>query len=256
MQAKSWKAPLSMIYMLYHYIPIPVGLLGSLPNAAQGSESRLSTIEGVAPSLIERSHACVFANRCPVAIDKCFTDKPPLEETKHGRLIRCWRWQEIDAGEITATNKPAGLSSNAMPQEGYVLEAKSMDKRFGEESLFDRLTGKEPEYVHAVDDVSINIRERSTLGLVGESGSGKTTLARCIVALHEANGGQLELCEVPISKQLNQRSKDALRNLQMVFQNPHDALNPYQTVGQSIGRTISVLSERKQTDEKIKVARE
>ena len=223
--------------------PYTSGLLASLPSYAKGDESRLSTIEGVAPSLSERSHACVFADRCPVAIDKCRTEKPPLETTNEGRLIRCWRWQEIANGDIIPRNKPTGLNESAAPRESYVLDAQGISKHFGEQSLFDRLTNKAPNYVQAVDDVSLKIRERSTLGLVGESGSGKTTLARAIVALHSADNGEMELCDIPLSKQLNQRSKQAMQNLQMVFQNPHDALNPYMTVGETIGRTIEVLSD-------------
>jgi len=223
--------------------PYTSGLLASLPGSAHGDESRLSTIDGVAPSLVERSHACVFADRCPVAVDKCFTDKPPLETTPDGRLVRCWRWEEIASGEITPRNRPAGVNESAMPRDNYVLDTQSVSKRFGEHGLFDRLTGKDPDYVQAVDDVSMKIRERSTLGLVGESGSGKTTLARAIVALTAADSGDIELCEMPLSKQLNHRTKQAMQNLQMVFQNPHDALNPYMTVGDTIGRTIQVLSD-------------
>ncbi len=223
--------------------PYTSGLLASLPNSAKGDQSRLSTIDGVAPSLSERSHACVFANRCPVALDKCHTDKPLLETTPEGRLIRCWRWEEIDSGELIPRNRPAGLNESATPRDNYVLDATLVSKQFGEHGLFDRLTGKEPDYVQAVDDVSLRIRERSTLGLVGESGSGKTTLARAIVALTAADSGEIELCEMPLSKRLNQRTKKAMQNLQMVFQNPHDALNPYMTVGDTIGRTIQVLSD-------------
>ncbi len=223
--------------------PYTSGLLASLPSATTGANSRLSTIDGVAPSLSERGHACVFADRCPVAIDKCFTEKPPLESIKDGRQIRCWRWEEIDSGELTPRNRPKGQLPTVEDKDNYVLEAEHISKQFGEHTLFDRLTRKEASFLKAVDNVSIKIRSSSTLGLVGESGSGKTTLARCIVALYEADSGQMELCEIPLSKDLNHRSQDALANLQMVFQNPHDALNPYQTVGQTIGRTIKILSK-------------
>ena len=223
--------------------PYTSGLLASLPSYANGNESRLSTIDGVAPSLSERSHACVFADRCPIAIDKCHSEKPPIETTAEGHLVRCWRWQEIADGGIIPRNKPTGLNESATPRESYVLNVRQLSKHFGERSLFDRLTGKESEYVQAVDDVSFKIRERSTLGLVGESGSGKTTLARAIVALDSADTGDIELCDIPLPKQINQRTKQAMQNLQMVFQNPHDALNPYMTVGETLGRTIQVLSK-------------
>ena len=221
--------------------PYTAGLLASLPSAAQGHESRLSTISGVAPSLIERPNTCVFAERCPVAIERCHTEKPPLEPTPDGRMVRCWRWEPIAAGELVPRNPPSGKAPSAAPRPGRVLEATGIDKRFGQRSLFDRLTGKATDSVHAVADVSFTLQPRSTLGLVGESGSGKTTLARCIAGLETAESGDMHLCDIPLTRQLNRRSKEALRNLQMVFQNPHDALNPYHTVGEALDRALQVL---------------
>jgi peptide/nickel transport system ATP-binding protein len=54
---------------------------------------------------------------------------------------------------------------------------------------------------------------------------------------------------MPLSLELNERNRKEMRDLQMVFQNPHDALNPYQTVGQAIGRTYDLLTEGSQSQE-------
>lgn len=229
--------------------PYTIGLLMSLPRHSVESETRLSTISGTAPSLAERPSACVFAPRCPVAIDKCHNEKPPLETIDDGRLMRCWRWQEIAAGDITVMNKPQAKPAEIAPRKEHILVATHMEKQFGSQSLFDRLTGKEFKPVHAVDDVSLSIQERSTFGLVGESGSGKSTLARAIVALDPVDSGQIELCGAEIDNNLRNRGKEALRNLRMVFQNPNDALNPYQTVGQAIGRTLKLLGEQHTVDD-------
>lgn len=224
--------------------PYTIGLLASLPSAAEGANSRLSTIDGVAPSLAERPSACVFCNRCPVAIDKCHTEKPPLEQTDDSRMVRCWRWQEIASGEIIPRNRPQGMSEAAEPEAGYVMKAQHIQKRFGEHGLIDRLMGKPPAFVRAVDDVTVQVNRRSTLGLVGESGSGKTTLARAIVGLSPADKGNIELMNRPIRLDLRSRDRDALRNMRMIFQNPNDALNPYQTVAETISRTITLLGEK------------
>jgi len=234
-------APVQELYKSpYH--PYTISLLASLPHVTTGTETRLPTIEGVAPSLAERPHGCVFATRCPIAIDKCHTEKPPLEVVQGDRLIKCWRWREIATGEIVIDTSPKEHPMDIAPRAGVVLNANALNKEFDRPTLTDRLlmTGKRP--VHAVDNVSVRIRQRSTLGLVGESGSGKTTLARLILGLETADSGTLELLDVPLDLTLGKRSKKALRDLQMVFQNPNDALNPFITVGGQLARTIQRLS--------------
>ena len=232
--------------------PYTSGLLASLPSAAEGNESRLSTIDGVAPSLIERSDVCVFADRCPVAIDRCHTEKPPLESVGVQQTVRCWRWEEIASGELIPRNKPTEVFEESNPKTEYVLDSNNLDKQFGEYTVLDRLMGKQPQPVRAVEDVSLKVRGRSTFGLVGESGSGKTTLARVIVALNTANSGEIDLLGLKISLKLHERQRDELRNLRMIFQNPHDALNPYRTVGQTLSRTFRVLSEDSPSRDEIK----
>jgi peptide/nickel transport system ATP-binding protein len=224
------------------YHPYSIGLLASLPSATTEHESRLSTIDGVAPSLAERSHACVFASRCPIALDKCHAQKPPLEDIGGGRMIRCWRWQEVADGSVKPRNKPQGNFETAPPKAAKVLQVRQLRKHFSETTWLNRLLRRPPQKVQAVEDVSFHINGRSTVGLVGESGSGKTTLGRAIVALSPSDGGDIELLNMPISNQLDKRNKDTLKNLRMIFQNPNDALNPYRTVGQTIGRTLERLS--------------
>lgn len=223
--------------------PYTVGLLASLPRPTTGVESRLSTIDGVAPSLAERPAGCVFAPRCQAAIAQCHAEKPPLETILDGRVVRCWRWQEIERREISLTSAEQAPHASARPAASHVLDAYHITKHFGQQSLFDRLLRRPFHPVHAVDDVSLRINARSTLGLVGESGSGKSTLARCLVALETADEGQIDLCEMRISNDLRQRPKEALKNLRMVFQNPDDTLNPYRTVGQAIIRTLRLLGD-------------
>jgi peptide/nickel transport system ATP-binding protein len=222
--------------------PYTAGLLACLPSSAGGSESRLTNIEGVAPGLGARSSACVFAERCPLATEQCRREKPPLEQIGDGRAVRCWRRREIAAGEITPFEGLREGESAAQPRRSHILNATNMSKRFGETRMLDRITGRRSAGVQALRDVSVEVNTRSTFGLVGESGSGKTTLARSILALIEADNGELKLQDEPISLQLKRRSRETLRELRTVFQNPDDSLNPYRTVGQTIGRTIRKLS--------------
>lgn len=233
-------APAVLIYSRPLH-PYTVGLLASLPRHTEGSETRLPTIEGVAPSPQERPQGCVFATRCPIALDHCHAQKPPVEVADDGRLIRCWRWQDIVDGAVRMETHVRRSSISAPPRNREVLDAKHLVKHFGSATLLDRLIGRSFAPIRAVDDVSITVKARSTLGLVGESGSGKTTAARCIVALDTANSGDMALCGIRIPNALSERTQDTLRNLRMVFQNPNDALNPFHTVGQAIRRTLQRL---------------
>jgi len=232
---------------LFHkpHHPYTIGLLACLPARAERGEERLAVIPGVAPSLQQRPSACVFADRCPVVQERCRTEKPPLERTGAGRLVRCWRWREIAENSLSpeaAYERRSDVAARRTPpSDSNVMQATHIQKRFGEVRAFDRLLGKKPEYVKAVDDVSVGVRLQSTFGLVGESGSGKTTLARAIVGLGEADDGLLELLGVEIPLSLKQRDATALSNLRLIFQNPADALNPHKTVGKALERTIKKL---------------
>jgi peptide/nickel transport system ATP-binding protein len=233
--------------------PYTTGLLASIPKALYGIETRLPTIEGVAPSLSERARGCVFATRCPVAQAICFAEKPPLETITPGRTVKCHRWHEIVDGSLLLEALPQkDVAEGQPPTEGeYVLQTHNVSKKFGKQTLWSRLTGDDSQFVQAVDDVSIRVRSRSTLGLVGESGSGKTSLARCIVGLETADDGEIELLDLPISPHLAERSQAAHRDLQMVFQNPNDTLNPYQMVGEALERTIRLLNPTPMSPEAI-----
>jgi peptide/nickel transport system ATP-binding protein len=97
--------------------------------------------------------------------------------------------------------------------------------------LVDRTIG----HVHAVDDVSLALREGETLGLVGESGCGKSTLARCIVRLLEPTGGTLRYRGRDITHLGRRALQPVRREVQLVFQDPVSSLNPRKRVGQIVG---------------------
>ena len=93
------------------------------------------------------------------------------------------------------------------------------------------LTRRSNRYVKAVDGVTLSIYRGETLALVGESGSGKSTLARCIVRLHELDGGSITFAGSDIANISRQRFRPVRKHIQMVFQDPYGSLNPRQKVG-------------------------
>jgi peptide/nickel transport system ATP-binding protein len=80
---------------------------------------------------------------------------------------------------------------------------------------------------------------------VGESGSGKTTLARCIAGLHTNWTGEVRYEGEPLPPGIRRRTKDVLRGIQYVFQNPYASLNPRRTVGGLVAQPIQTFAERR-----------
>ena len=85
---------------------------------------------------------------------------------------------------------------------------------------------------------SFTIRPGSTLGVIGESGCGKSTLARVIAGLLPAARGEVALHGIPLPSTLGKRSREQLRQVQIVFQMADTALNPSQSVRRILGRPL------------------
>jgi oligopeptide/dipeptide ABC transporter ATP-binding protein len=77
-------------------MPYTTGLLGSIPKLGEHHE-RLRVIPGNVPNPSEFPPGCKFHPRCPVAIDRCRVENPPLEEIRPRHWARCWRAPEIEA---------------------------------------------------------------------------------------------------------------------------------------------------------------
>ncbi|WP_311031772.1 ABC transporter ATP-binding protein [Mesorhizobium koreense] len=92
--------------------------------------------------------------------------------------------------------------------------------------------------VKVLKDVSVDIHPGQTLAVVGESGSGKSTLARAITGLLPPMLGSIEFSGRVLPPRLANRTKNDLRELQMIYQMADVAMNPRQTVGTIIGRPI------------------
>ncbi len=87
-------------------------------------------------------------------------------------------------------------------------------------------------------NINVELHPGQTLAVVGESGSGKSTLARVITGLLPQSNGSVHFSGRDLSKNLAGRSKEDLRELQMIYQMADVAMNPRQTVGTIIGRPL------------------
>ncbi|MGD9912698.1 MAG: ABC transporter ATP-binding protein [Rhizobiaceae bacterium] len=92
--------------------------------------------------------------------------------------------------------------------------------------------------VKVLKNVSVDLHAGQTLAVVGESGSGKSTLARAITGLLPPEAGEITFAGRKLPNRLADRSKNDLRELQMIYQMADVAMNPRQTVGTIIGRPL------------------
>lgn len=97
-------------------------------------------------------------------------------------------------------------------------------------------------HVSAVDGVDLAIHEGETLGLIGESGSGKSTIARAIVGLAPVSAGEIRWRGVRTSDFNKHQRREFVEAVQMVFQDPHSALDPRRTILQSVREPLDVMS--------------
>ncbi len=101
--------------------------------------------------------------------------------------------------------------------------------------------------VKVLDDVSFDIHRGRTVAVVGESGSGKSTAARVITGLLPPTDGHVEFDGEPLPRSYTDRTKDQLRQAQMIYQMADTALNPKKSIGEIIGRPAQFYSGLKGT---------
>jgi oligopeptide/dipeptide ABC transporter ATP-binding protein len=117
------------------------------------------------------------------------------------------------------------------PAEAPVLlQTRSLSKTF-------RLRGS-GKRLQAVDSVDFTIRRGETLGLVGESGSGKTTVGRCLLRLVEPDSGAILFDGIDLVRAGAAEMRRLRKRVQIVFQDPLDALDPRWTVEAIIGEAL------------------
>ena len=92
--------------------------------------------------------------------------------------------------------------------------------------------------VKAVDGISFEIKERETLGLVGESGCGKSTAGRVILQLLQATSGKVFFKDQELTAISRTELRKQRPQMQMIFQDPQDSLNPRMTVGSIISEPL------------------
>jgi oligopeptide/dipeptide ABC transporter ATP-binding protein len=102
--------------------------------------------------------------------------------------------------------------------------------------------------IRAVNGVSFTIGRGETLGLIGESGSGKSTIARALLGLAPVSSGTITFDGVDIWKLPGPQQREYRRRLQIVFQNPFEALDPMMTIAGSVREPLGRAPSRQAAD--------
>lgn len=118
-----------------------------------------------------------------------------------------------------------------------LLEVRDLEVSFSSRvGVVSSVVGKKPVIARAVDGVSLSLGEGEVLALAGESGCGKTTLARSIMGFVEPRAGEILFEGRPLGRKL----REYRRHVQMVYQDPTGALNPRQTIYESVAEGLRI----------------
>ncbi|MDR7151856.1 peptide/nickel transport system ATP-binding protein [Hydrogenophaga palleronii] len=132
---------------------------------------------------------------------------------------------------LLAAARPAPLASDLKKGE-LLLEVNALSAGYGALNA----QGKPSSLI--LEDINFKLHKGQAIGVIGESGSGKTTLARAIAGLIAPCQGSILFKGRPLKPEVRQRSKEELRQIQIVFQMADTALNPSQTIERILARPL------------------
>jgi peptide/nickel transport system ATP-binding protein len=230
--------------LLYPTNPYTMGLKNSFPAIDEPEEDPVS-IPGTPPDLGRPPSGCVFVDRCPFATEECEESRPELTSLPaRNQRSACHHLEQADRMRRAATDLQTweiqtDTTDSTVGEQ--LLRTDSLTKLYEQrQSLLDKLLGRDPKRVRAAHDVSLSVSRSEILGIAGESGCGKSTLAETIALLREPTNGRIVLDGKPHEYYRGGNMMEFRQKVQIVFQNPYDALNPRMTVGRLVGEPLSI----------------
>ena len=221
--------------------PYTQALFRSIPLPGANKNARpLVAIPGNFPLPHERPMGCNFGPRCDYFEEgRCNQSDISMGviEGDDRHFSRCLKFAEID---WNAPLKASITSEKTEPGE-VVLKIDNLKKYYevAANALFGSAGDK--KVVKANETLSFEARESETLAIVGESGCGKSTFAKVLMGLETATEGAIVLDGKNIeSTSIEDRNTETVADIQMVFQNPFDTLNPSMSVGRQIIRALEI----------------
>jgi peptide/nickel transport system ATP-binding protein len=203
--------------------PYTRGLIAAIPDSR--APRTITGIPGVAASASAWRAGCAFAARCEQRTERCATE-PHMDKAGPAHLVRCFHWTRTPP-----VGSAAAAAGKADIHGAPLLEVTNLHAGYAGRG----------ERVVASSDVSFVVSAGECLALVGESGSGKTTIARCVAGLHAPDSGTIRLAGMDLAPLAADRTREARRRIQIVFQNPYDSLNPRHTIRDAVSRPARFL---------------
>jgi peptide/nickel transport system ATP-binding protein len=222
--------------------PYTAGLLRSRLSLETPRDRLLVTLRPETASAAERMKGCAYHSRCPLAVERCAIEQPPLLPpefdrdgvTAHagsatGRVLgrhdrACWRSTDDvqsyahDPADSTRTTAASTSATTSATSASATMSSALPAVRITDLTTVFTLKGpgRRRHEVHALRGIDLTVNSGEAVSIVGESGSGKSTLLRVIAGLAPATTGRVEL---------------AGTGAQMVFQDAGSSLTPWLTVG-------------------------
>ncbi|QSB13973.1 ABC transporter ATP-binding protein [Natronosporangium hydrolyticum] len=185
----------------------------ALTNAypAMSSTKELRPIRGAPPDPADPPAGCPFHPRCPQAVEVCREQPAPLTPV--------------------AAEPPARAVACHLGGVRTLLAVRGVSKQYGR--------GRRAQRV--LDEVSLDVRQGEAVGLVGPSGSGKSTLALIASGHLTAEAGEIDLLGEPLPTGRSRADRHRRARVQLVMQDPWDALSPRLTVAEQLGEPLALL---------------
>ncbi len=207
--------------------PKPDLVIFDEPTTALDVTTQIDVLAAIKRAIHETGVAALYITHDLAVVAQVADDILVL---RHGKMVEYGTTDQIintpREAYTQALVSVRSIDHQEKPQAAPVLSVQNVTARY-KGTNFDVLK-----------NVNVDVAPGQTLAIVGESGSGKSTLARAITGLLPPSQGRITFAGRTLSADLAGRTKDDLRELQMIYQMADTAMNPRQTVGTIIGRPL------------------
>jgi peptide/nickel transport system ATP-binding protein len=207
--------------------PKPDLVIFDEPTTALDVTTQIEVLAAIKRAIVETGVAALYITH-DLAVVAQVSDH--ILVLRHGKKVEYGTTDEI-------INRPAQTYTQALVSVRSIdhVEKQQSESILSVQNVTARYHGTNFD---VLKNVTVDLAPGQTLAVVGESGSGKSTLARAITGLLPPTSGRIKFNGRTLAAGLNSRTKDDLREMQMIYQMADTAMNPRQTVGTIIGRPL------------------